>query len=371
MPAPNVTDRGLRFKEPPPPRQKTDYIVLHHAAASRCTVEDVHRWHLNRDWLGIGYHLFVDKAGLIYAGRSLDSQGAHCKDHNHESVGVCAEGDFSKEQMPARQEHALVTVAAWLLERYPGAKLAAHRDLNATSCPGDHYPLSRIIDAALGRLTPICGPPQVTVEQARAYLARECPGWEDMADGYWLLWPLYPVRPEVALSLSLHETGKFRFSGDVRPDQNNFGGLGATGGGGRGASFPDRQTGREAVVQHLYLYAVGGDLPSGRPLLDPRWEAAKANAGCCPYLEQLAGRWAWPGYDRSRFASLEEAYRAGATYGQVIRDRYLAVLMAEPVPKPPQPEPAEEAIPLVEYKRVVDELEVAREKLARIREIVA
>ena len=50
-------------------RSSTSQIILHHADAITCTVEDIHRWHLNNGWTGIGYHYFVKKDGSIYRGR--------------------------------------------------------------------------------------------------------------------------------------------------------------------------------------------------------------------------------------------------------------------------------------------------------------
>ncbi|MBE6038704.1 MAG: hypothetical protein E7218_05795 [Anaerofustis stercorihominis] len=63
------------------------------------------------------------------------------------------------------------------------------------------------------------------------------------------------VRSDVAFALMMHETGFLNFGGDVLPVQNNFGGLGATGGGAQGAKFSDMQTGIRGVVQHLKCYA--------------------------------------------------------------------------------------------------------------------
>ena len=48
-------------------RSATKRIILHHAEASNCTVQDIHRWHLNNGWSGIGYHFFVRKDGLYTA----------------------------------------------------------------------------------------------------------------------------------------------------------------------------------------------------------------------------------------------------------------------------------------------------------------
>src|SRR5476649_990483 len=61
---------------------KPSRIVLHHADASVCTVFDIHRWHLQRGYAGIGYHYFVRKDGTIYQGRQEDQRGAHCPDAN-------------------------------------------------------------------------------------------------------------------------------------------------------------------------------------------------------------------------------------------------------------------------------------------------
>ncbi len=43
--------------------------------------------------------------------------------------------------------------------------------------------------------------------------------------------------------------------GDVDPEQNNFAGIGTTGGGVPGNSFPDVKTGVHAQIQHLVVYS--------------------------------------------------------------------------------------------------------------------
>ncbi len=56
-------------------RNKTNRIILHQAQAKTCSVEDIHQWHLKKDWSGIGYHFLVRKDGTIYqAGRMLKVQ---------------------------------------------------------------------------------------------------------------------------------------------------------------------------------------------------------------------------------------------------------------------------------------------------------
>jgi hypothetical protein len=70
------------------------------------------------------------------------------------------------------------------------------------------------------------------------------------------------LRWDIAFFQMVLETGQLSFTGDVRPSQNNFAGLGATGNGVRGESFKDVETGVRAHLEHIRLYA-------GRPVENP------------------------------------------------------------------------------------------------------
>jgi hypothetical protein len=75
------------------------------------------------------------------------------------------------------------------------------------------------------------------------------------------------IRWDYAFFQMIVETGALSYkrghrSGDVRPTQNNFAGLGATGRGEHGESFKDMSTGVRAHLEHLLLYA-------GRKLANP------------------------------------------------------------------------------------------------------
>ena len=68
------------------------------------------------------------------------------------------------------------------------------------------------------------------------------------------------VRWDFAFYQMIVETGSLSYrrgnrAGDVKPPQNNFAGLGATGGGEPGESFKDIATGVRAHLEHLLLYA--------------------------------------------------------------------------------------------------------------------
>lgn len=125
---------------------KPDKILLHHAEASKCTVQDVNRWHKNNGWSGIGYHYFVSKDGKIYKGRPDNAQGAHCPGQNNTSIGICAEGSYMKEQMPEAQKVSIAELIKYLKDKYPAIKsVKKHKDCYATDCPGTNYPFYEIV----------------------------------------------------------------------------------------------------------------------------------------------------------------------------------------------------------------------------------
>ena len=128
-------------------RARTQYIALHHSDAVRCTAQDIDRWHKDgNNWSGIGYHFFVRKDGTIYRGRPLWAMGAHVAYKNDVSIGICAEGDYSKEQtMPEAQKFAIAELLDYLKTyHYPNAKIVGHGEIGASACPGQYYPLEEL-----------------------------------------------------------------------------------------------------------------------------------------------------------------------------------------------------------------------------------
>lgn len=128
-------------------RVKTEMIVLHHAASKSCTPQQIHQWHLNRSWSGVGYHFIVRKDGQIYRGRPEDVVGAHATNFNSKSIGICFEGDYTVETMPLAQLEAGKELVAYLKAKYGITKVKGHRDLMATSCPGKNFPFFEIATA--------------------------------------------------------------------------------------------------------------------------------------------------------------------------------------------------------------------------------
>lgn len=127
-------------------RSATNAIIIHHAAAKTASPEDVHRWHLNNGWAGIGYHLYIRKDGSVHRGRPLWASGAQTLNYNSTTLGICCEGDYDVETaMPSVQLNALREVLRYLKGIYPHAAIKCHRDYNATACPGKYFPLAEAL----------------------------------------------------------------------------------------------------------------------------------------------------------------------------------------------------------------------------------
>lgn len=115
------------------------------------------------------------------------------------------------------------------------------------------------------------------------------------------------VNYDIAFCQMCVETGFLRFGGDVKPQQNNFAGLGATGGGAVGAAFPSARIGVRAQVQHLKAYA--STEPLVQEIVDPRFRFVAR--GVAPLIDQLSGRWAAdPNYGTKILATIRRLYES-------------------------------------------------------------
>jgi hypothetical protein len=140
----------------------------------------------------------------------------------------------------------------------------------------------------------------------------------NIAKAFFTLAPIYKINPMRAIAQSILETGWFKFAGSsVKANQNNYCGLGAVGGGAGGAAFDTVEDGIKAQLQHLYAYGCEDNLPASEVIVDPRF--TYVTRGIATYWEQLAGRWAVPGYEGD---DAEVSMKSGTTYGQKIAKIY-------------------------------------------------
>ena len=89
----------------------------------------------------IGYHFYITRDGEICQGRPLEKVGAHCRDHNTHSIGICYEGglDIAGRPQDTRtlaQRGSLLALLRELRKRFPKALIVGHHDLNPMKeCP--------------------------------------------------------------------------------------------------------------------------------------------------------------------------------------------------------------------------------------------
>lgn len=100
-------------------------------------------------------------------------------------------------------------------------------------------------------------------------------------DGLWdiaytveFMCPVFGLMTSAIYTRMLHETDYFRFTGDVDPNQHNYGGLGATGDGEKGLSFQNPIHGTLAVIFHELTYQDVNALDVAK-MTDPRWMAPR------------------------------------------------------------------------------------------------
>ena len=111
------------------------------------------------------------------------------------------------------------------------------------------------VKISAGNKVPQCATPGRLTAYLQSRNPSLDPRFEGVATQYMRHGEALGIRWDIAFFQMILETGALRFGGDVRPAQNNFAGLGASGGGAHGESFADVSTGVKAHLQHLLMYA--------------------------------------------------------------------------------------------------------------------
>ena len=157
-------------------------------------------------------------------------------------------------------------------------------------------------------------PACATPERLMSFLVARNPSLEarhrDIAKWYRHHGERLRVRWDYAFFQMLIETNYLTFRrpdgrpGDVGPRQNNFAGIGATGGGVPGDRFPDVGTGVLAQLQHLVVY-------SGEPVVDPVAPRTALKQGDIIAVSRQLSR-------PVRFSDLARRWAADPRYGSSI-----------------------------------------------------
>lgn len=118
-------------------------IIVHCTATPEgreTSVEEIEQWHIQAGYKKIGYHYIISLNGQIYTGREEDEIGAHCKNHNKDSIGVVYVGGCDKQMQPKdtrtdEQKLALKTLLKRLKAKYPTAIIYGHNNFANKACP--------------------------------------------------------------------------------------------------------------------------------------------------------------------------------------------------------------------------------------------
>ncbi|MGH9224233.1 MAG: N-acetylmuramoyl-L-alanine amidase [Acidimicrobiales bacterium] len=182
-------DESLRFNGTGTEAWPTEFhpiqkLVVHHTATKnrdrdpKATIRSIYYYHaVTQGWGDIGYNFLVDEAGVIYKGRHSHLPGsagdtitgedgsgngvtaAHAYGYNSGTVGVAFLGTLTAKDATPAAKGALQTLLAWKASTHgidPLASttyvnpatgtptpnvpnIAAHRDVNATECPGKAF----------------------------------------------------------------------------------------------------------------------------------------------------------------------------------------------------------------------------------------
>ena len=106
-------------------------IVVHCSATPNgkpFKAADIHQWHLDRGFTGIGYHKVIRLGGEVENGRPEYWIGAQVEGHNLGSLGICLIG---KDKFTQEQFNSLETLLRSYRAKYGSSlQIKGHRDLS-------------------------------------------------------------------------------------------------------------------------------------------------------------------------------------------------------------------------------------------------
>ena len=104
----------------------------------RQAVLNIQAAHQGKGWCDTGYgYVIVQPRGIfkrpiVFKGRGFNRVPASQEGHNTGNTSICVIADSND-----RINRSTFRAIAYLLRRCPATRVAGHRDVNATDCPGD------------------------------------------------------------------------------------------------------------------------------------------------------------------------------------------------------------------------------------------
>lgn len=254
----------------------TPQLWLHHSASSGTdarAVRGIQDFHMDvRRWSDIAYSFLVDDDPEfdedVFEGRGAGVAGGHTKGQNTVSHAICIIGNYTSHAPRDTTLHQVtdLVVHGYRSGWWPLGFSGGHRDVGATSCPGDAlYRLIPEINAEAARRAegvglPIMGPATASLDQAISLdwstAHHPLSDVRRILDVYWTICDAEGVDFGAAVPQMRHETRELAYTGDVHPSQLNFAGVGATGGV-PGESWDTIEAGVRGHVRRLRMYAEG------------------------------------------------------------------------------------------------------------------
>ena len=120
--------------------------LIVHCSATRegqhITIDTIRDWHVNgRGWKDVGYHYIIYLDGSIKKGRQDNVPGAHCRQNNRSSLGICyiggveQDGKTPKDTRTAKQIESLDALLLTLKAIHTDSVVHGHRDFANKACP--------------------------------------------------------------------------------------------------------------------------------------------------------------------------------------------------------------------------------------------
>lgn len=119
--------------------RKISKIIVHCSDSDYSHHDDIsviRKWHTEeRGWKDVGYHYFIKSDGQVQVGRPVEQVGAHVKNHNRDSIGICLHG---RKTFTDAQFYSLKALLYDLMIRHNlrTTDIYGHRDFDSKkTCP--------------------------------------------------------------------------------------------------------------------------------------------------------------------------------------------------------------------------------------------
>ena len=275
--------------------------------------------HMHTGWLSFGdTYYYLNKEGIRQTGwQTIEDQRYYFMPDAHMHIGWLSFGDTYYYMMPDGHMHTgwLSFGNTYYYMDNDGVRVTGWQtidgkdyyfDLNGVRKDG--YPIEGKSEVTISQMLKMYQK-QNKLYPSQALAKGGAPTIEDFVNIVYQEASAEGIKAEVVFCQSMLETGWLQFGGDVKVEQFNFAGLGATGGGVAGADFSSYgkegvRIGIRAQVQHLKCYA--NKKPLINPCVDPRW--GEWLRGKAPYVE-------WLGIKENPYGT---GWAAGANYGNNI-----------------------------------------------------